>query len=249
MGQHLDRLMRLLLLRWWWRTLLIFIAIGVMVRLGVWQLDRLEQRRALNATIREQLSLPPVSINDAWPDVDVQALRYRRIVARGEFDFEHQFTLTNQRRDGDIGIHLITPLRLEGREEAILVDRGWLPQRFSDPALWSQFDIPGPVTVIGYMGLRGLPPRGRSVSPPDAETRTAYYIDPEAVQTQVAYPLLPFYLEWTEGRDQELPYPPSREFDLSDGPHLGYAIQWFAFALIFALGYGYWVYRAARGST
>jgi surfeit locus 1 family protein len=53
------------------------------------------------------------------------------------------------------------------------------------------------------------------------------------------YRLLPFYLVQTppDGVQEDLPYRVSVDYDLSEGPHLGYAIQWFLFATVLAIGY------------
>jgi surfeit locus 1 family protein len=64
-------------------------------------------------------------------------------------------------------------------------------------------------------------------------------VDIPAIQAQVPYELLPVYLLQVppEGNATQLPYRAEPEVDLSDGPHLGYAIQWFIFSLILGIIY------------
>jgi surfeit locus 1 family protein len=90
-------------------------------------------------------------------------------------------------------------------------------------------------------------------------------VDIQAIQAQMPYELLPVYvLEsatedvqfLSEGMqsapddgDSDLPYRPEPEFDLSNGPHLGYAIQWFIFALILGIVYVSYVRKKEAGAN
>lgn len=229
--------------RWWWVTLLVIVAIAVMIRLSVWQFDRLQQRRAANALLRQQLEAAPLSLTEA--DLDGTALTAmpdRRVIASGVYDFSEQILLKVQNYQGNAGAHLVTPLRLEGREEAILVDRGWIPESQTDASEWSQFDEPGPVTVEGVLQLTET---ARGVEPPAEPQAEWFRIDVEAIERQMPYPLLPVYLLQTPESvgEQELPYREAHEFDLSEGPHLSYALQWAIFAGMLGVGYVVFVYR------
>lgn len=228
--------------QYWWATLVVLLGMAVLARLGMWQLDRLEQRKARNAEIVRQLELPPLSLTDEPLAEDLTSLKNRRATARGEFDFSNQVALLYQNLQDTPGIHLITPLVIEGSSQAVLVDRGWLPIDQAAPENWSQFDEPGPVSVTGFIRLsETLPARAgdapqRQVAEPQSEW---YRVDIEAIQGQVPYELLPVYILQSppEDRDITLPYEVEPEFDLSNGPHLGYAIQWFTFALILGIMY------------
>jgi surfeit locus 1 family protein len=73
-----------------------------------------------------------------------------------------------------------------------------------------------------------------------------YRVDTAVIQTQLPYDLQPVYLVIPpdETGNNQWPYRQPREVDISDGPHLGYALQWFAFALIAIVGYAYFVRRS-----
>jgi surfeit locus 1 family protein len=223
--------------QWWWVTLVVLLGMAVLGRLGVWQLDRLDQRRARNAELIQQLALPPLSLGAEPLPHDLKSLKNRQATARGEFDFSHQIALMHQNQANAPGIHLIAPLVIEGGAQAVLVDRGWLPSEYAAPETWSQFDESGPENVTGFIQLtQTLPASAQGVARSmPAEPRTEWYrVDVEAVQAQMPYDLLPFYLFQSPTGDEAggLPYRAQPEFDLSEGPHLGYAIQWFIFALI-----------------
>jgi surfeit locus 1 family protein len=240
-GSGLALLRTLLDRRHWWVTLVVLLGMAFLARLGFWQLDRLEQRRARNAEITRQLALPPLPLNrQSLPD-DLESLKYRRAGARGEFDTSRQVALLYQDWMGAPGIHLVAPLVLDGTSQAVLVDRGWLPQDQADAHHWSAYDETAPVDVTGYVRLSQTLPGEREAIPAGPQSEW-YRLDVEAIQAQMPYDLLPIYLlqEPAPG-DTRLPYEGEPEFDLSDGPHLGYAIQWFIFALILGVVYVYYV--------
>lgn len=234
--------------RWWWVTILVLVAIAVMVRLSVWQMDRLEQRRAANAVLQEQLAAEPLNLNEvALQETDLTEIPDRRVVATGNFDFSEQILLKVQNFQGAAGAHLVAPLRLEGREEAVLVDRGWIPEAESAPASWSRFDEPGAVTVEGVIQLTET---ARRVTPPDEPQQEWFRVNVEAIERQLPYDLLPIYVLQTpppEG-NRALPFREQPEVDLSEGPHLSYAVQWAAFALMLGVGYVVFVYRQETGA-
>jgi surfeit locus 1 family protein len=229
--------------RWLLTTLVVLAGMAVLVRLGFWQLDRLEQRQARNALVVQQLAAEPLDLNAGPLPADLSQVTDHRVVARGEFDFAQQVALTDQIWEGRPGVHLVAPLLLAGSDEAVLVDRGWIPFEDSAPEEWSRFDEPGLQTVSGFLQPSQPPPRGGSPALAAGPLRAWYRVDVEAIQAQVPYPLLPVYLlqtppeEGQEGAVQSLPYRPRPEVDLSEGRHLGYAVQFFLFALILGAGY------------
>jgi surfeit locus 1 family protein len=226
--------------RWWWVTLLVLAGIGVLVSLGDWQLDRLGQRRAANAILREQLAAKPVNLND--PDLQIAALAVmpdRAVTVSGEFVYSDQLWLKLQNYAGQAGGHLIAPLRIAGRDDAILVDRGWVPYEDADPARWAQYDEPGEVTVGGVIQLSDA---SEQATEPAGDSREWFRIDVEAIEARLPYELLPVYVLQT-GERQTPPLREQPEVDLSEGPHLSYAIQWFAFALMLGVGYFFYVRR------
>jgi surfeit locus 1 family protein len=187
------------------------IAVAAMcVRLGIWQLDRLGQRRARNAGLAGRLALPPLVLRGGTITAD--SARQRRVVARGVYEFSAERTWPGRSFDGTPGVALITPLRL-GDGSAVLVDRGWVPSPDAFHVDHGLYREPDTAQVTG-MAL--IPPRGRGDVTPEG--------------------FLPFVIQLaTPEPPGGLPrrWPPPA-FD--NGPHLSYAVQWFSFALIALVG-------------
>jgi surfeit locus 1 family protein len=134
---------------------------------------------------------------------------------------------------------------LQDGESAVLVDRGWIPQAQNNASGQAQYNVPGQVTVAGYAAL-SQELSGRETVIPDEPQSEWYRIDIEAIQAQMPYDLLPIYVYAAPGDDQELPYRREQEIDLSEGPHLGYALQWFTFSLGLGIAYIIYIHKYMR---
>ena len=110
--------------RWGGRRSLVVLSLvvaGVCVRLGVWQLDRLKERRRVNATLTASRAVAPVVVVAAGALAD--SLAQRRVVVRGAPDYDRERVWSGRTFDGTPGVALITPVRLADGS-AVLVDRG-----------------------------------------------------------------------------------------------------------------------------
>ena len=226
----------------WSKRLAKLIAVALLVAvtciaLGIWQIARLHQKQQFNAAVRAGLARAPAPINGVLTDgVDPDAVRYRRAVATGTYDTEHGFVLYGRTQDSQAGNHLLTPLLMsDGR--AILVDRGWVPLAVDEPEAPVAAPPSGVVEVEGVLfSSEGDPPGAVDAAGP-AET-TLSRVDLGAIQAQLPYPIDPSYLllqRQTPDQAGVLPAP-SPLPELSDGPHMSYAIQWFTFAAIAIAG-------------
>lgn len=223
---------------WLLGALVAILALG-MVGLGVWQLDRLGQRRAQNALVRARLASAPVDLNQQ-PGANLP--EYQLIRLRGTYDFSQEIVLRNRARLDTPGVHVLTPLRLAGTEWAVLVDRGWIPYLDAERSIRRAYaQPPGEVTLEGIVRPSqqrqyAFQPADPTLSPEQPRLDAWFRVDLEQIQAQVPYPLLPFYVELAPGADPSRLPIAGYEVDLSDGPHLSYAIQWLAFALILVAG-------------
>jgi surfeit locus 1 family protein len=239
--------------RWWWVTLLVMVLMIGLARLGVWQLDRLAERREANAALTEALNAPAIILNDELeelmvyqPEESPKSLANRNAVVTGEFDFDHQIVLRLQPWQGRTGYRLVTPLVIDqssdnGERIAILVDHGWIPQDAynSDYRIYEETDGVG--SVEGYIALTETLMRQASGLPEITDSGIEVYrVDLAVIQPVVPYQLMPVFLRENPRPNEEgdsLPVRIPREIDLSEGPHLGYAIQWFIFSLGLGIGY------------
>lgn len=222
-------------------TVVALVTATICVRLGIWQLDRLEQRRAYNKVFESQLAMPPVELGVAKFD---DSLRFRRAAATGVFDFERQVVLVARSRNGIPGVNIVTPL-LIGDTQAVLVERGWVPspdaRSVNLEALWE----PDTTTAIGVLVAveeRSYPGKGwplylRRANPADLQSSYPYRLAP-LVLRRLEKPTVAA----EQLREIRIP-------ELSNGPHLSYAIQWFSFAAIAVVGSLLFLRSARRGRS
>ena len=190
---------------------------------------------------------------DANTPIDgLATMEYRTVIVRGEYDFSQEVALRGQSWNGTLGARLLTPLRIAGSDRTVLVDRGWVPYEETEDGQWPQYARPGVVEVRGRIqasrnqtgfGFQNDP------TPAPGQRLTAWnQANVEAIAAQMPYPLLPIYIQQAPDPDPDkvLPYAGLDPLDLSDGPHLGYAGQWFLFAVIFAVGYPVFVRHQLR---
>ena len=142
-----------------------------------------------------------------------------------------------------IGRALADAAAHRGSDRAVLVDRGWIPYEETENGRWPQYAQAGVVSVRGRIrasrnqtgfGFQNDP------TPVPGERLTAWnQANVEAIGAQTPYTLLPVYIQQAPDADPDtvLPYAGLAPLDLSDGSHLGYAGQWFMFAIVFAVGY------------
>lgn len=209
------------------------------VRLGFWQLHRLAERRALNARLTARLTAAPASVGDLLRDSATAT--YRRATATGTYDFANEAAIAARTHEGSPGVNLLTPLRVAGSDTAVLVNRGWVyaPDAMTvDFARWLE---PSAATVSGY--LVDIPAQTQS-GPVTASTnaRVIRRIEYDSLAKRFPYPIAPFILVMTgdsapanAARRDSTParLPPPL---MDEGPHLGYAVQWFSFAVIALVG-------------
>ena len=225
--------------RWRWATVAVVLGMLFLVRLGVWQLDRLEWRRGVNAEKLAEMNASPLDLNGDLEGLILEEMINRPVKAVGEYDISNQFLVESQLFESQSGRYLLTPLLLEGSQTAILVNRGWLPDAETD---FVSFDEVGAVEILGRFQRSQTLSGGRATQ---VEGNRIYRIDVGAAADTLPYEVLPVYIlpETAEGINSELPFLPTADLSLDEGNHLSYALQWFSFAILLAIMFVIFVYR------
>ena len=236
--------------RFWLITLAALATMAVTASLGRWQLSRAAQKEALQAAIDARQALPPVDgaqLRSATasparnPDAaapEVQALLHRQAQLRGEWVGEATVFLDNRQMQGRPGFYVVTPLRLEGSNAAVLVQRGWVPRDFQDRTRLPDVPTPaGPVQVAGRLALE--PSRLYALGAAGADegaSRIRQNLDLGAYAAETGLALLPLSLLQTGGPGDGL----QRDWPVIDSgvdKHYGYAFQWFGLCGLVAILY------------
>ena len=220
-----------------WGSAIVLIVALACGRLGFWQLDRLQQKRDRNAATEQRMQEAPLQLSSLMSDT--ASLIFRRVALNGDYDDAHTVIVAGRSLRGVPGVHVLTPLLIGGT--GVLVNRGWMP---SADAARIEIDS---IIEAGPRGLPGLitplPDQYGRGALPDSFQRVWHRMDGQHLIRQFPYPVLPFVV-------QVLPHAGAPQYPvrleppiLDEGPHLGYAIQWFSFAIIAIIGWFALLYR------
>lgn len=210
-------------------TLAAGIAIAATVSLGNWQRGRADEKRAVQQQLEARQALPPEALKGM--ETAVEPLTFRRVVVRGQFEPARQIFLDNKSLDNRVGVHLLTPFRLEGSGRLMLVNRGWLPRPRSYPQMP---DVAAPVGIIEVSGL-AVPPLRRFLELADNTAQGALWqnVTIDRATAHLGEPVFPLIL---------LANTPASGFaviaerpDAGIEKHQGYAFQWYALATLVAI--------------
>ncbi|MBX6333651.1 MAG: hypothetical protein IRY91_17530, partial [Gemmatimonadaceae bacterium] len=216
---------------------------ALFARLGVWQLQRLAERRAFNTQFERRLSAEPVSL-DQLP-TDIALAQYRRVRVTGRYDFDHEIIITARSRQGAPGVYLVTPLIPDGGGRAVLVNRGYVYSPDASTIDRTRWHEPEHATVEGYVHIipSHLARDPRSVANPMAWRA----LDRERLARALPYPVEPYTIIQLAHGERPPGAPTRLELPAMDeGPHKSYAIQWFSFAAIALYGVVYLLWTESR---
>jgi surfeit locus 1 family protein len=211
-------------------------AVVLFARLGMWQLQRADDAKVLQATVAARTQAKPLLLDAASLAGDVAALHWRPVEVRGVWSGDRQILLDNQISHGEAGYFVYTPLRVRGCDCAVLVNRGWLP---AGPR---RDVVPDVGTVAGAASIRGTaapaPASGFGMRPTPGEAMGSdvlrvQRLDPVQLSDWCGVRVLPLTIllapDAPDGFRREW-RPPDPHADR----HIAYAVQWFLFGLIAA---------------
>lgn len=200
-----------------------------------WQYQRGIDRHSRNTLIAEQSQLPTIEFENLAGDIE--QYEWRKISVVGTFDDANQILLRNRYHDGVYGFEQLTLFIFDDRK--IWVDRGWIKAGIDatvPPQL--QPTTEEVVTIEGRLRLDSSLPRGKFFAVSNDSTRNLIsQLDARnGVQTEV------FYIDLISASNSSLnPDVPVDLPELSDGPHMAYALQWVFFGGLVL--YGRWLIR------
>jgi len=219
-----------------WRiTLFTALLFPALVMLGFWQLERAEEKRALESRWAQRQSEAPVELQQLAAE-PVETLAYRRVLLRGEFLPDHYLLLDNRMHRGRFGNEVLGLFRLADTRQLALVNRGWVP---SDPARLSLPEVPEPRGVTRVTGHLYVSPgtpyllAEQQLSPPWPVRIQA--VDMQALQPLVAELGDAGLYPWMVRIDPNTPSALVADWPVvnaSPEKHQGYALQWFTMAAV-----------------
>lgn len=213
-------------------TLAALLLVPLFIHFGQWQWNKASVKEDLQTLLDTRSAEPPMLLPSA--PADPALLRYRQVVVRGSYEPQFQILIDNRIHREQAGYHVLTPLRIEGSDMRVLVNRGWVPA-LADHRQWPQVATPNGVLEVSGMAI--VP--GTRYLTLGAETPSAGSSDWQVVWQNlnlaryakaVAFPLQPLVIQLSPesaagGFARAWPRPDERI-----ERHVGYALQWWGFA-------------------
>lgn len=220
----------------------------LLIALGIWQLERSEEKRAFLELEQQQAASEVLHLSPTTED-NLEALRYRKVEVRGHYDNAHQFLIDNQVSDGKSGYFVLTPFVLKGAAKAVLVNRGWVPLNRDRSVLPNveikklQTTITGRVNSFPRVGIK----LAGADLPTDTWPSVVQVADSNILAKTLGYPLFQFQIKL----DKDLPDGFKREWHTTTimlpEQHTAYAIQWFALALTLTIIFIWYSFKKNDG--
>jgi cytochrome oxidase assembly protein ShyY1 len=212
------------------KTLIALLLVLLCLWAAQWQYHRGVDRHARNTLIVEQSQLPAIELNQLTGNVN--SFEWRTISIQGSFDDKNQILLRNRYNEGVYGFEQLTLFVFDQRK--IWVDRGWIKAGSNatvPPQLQQTNDQS--VRITGRLRLDSSLPQGKFFAVSNnAQRDLVSQLDArKGIQTE------DFYVDLISVSDTAMnPDVPVELPELSDGPHMAYALQWIFFAALVIYG-------------
>ena len=212
-------------------TLATLILLPVLISLGIWQLGRADEKRALLEAQAQMVQLPVYDI--ANEHAKPQDMAHRRLKATGRFDAQYLIYIDNKVHQGKVGYDVVEPLLLENSDVAVLVNRGWIAATESRAVLPSvpHADSLQVIEGLARIETKDVASLGAGNRAGDDWPALVRWIDISEIQKSLPFKLKPYLLLQTNDTQDGL----IREWKFSSSPpekNISYAVQWFSFALL-----------------
>jgi surfeit locus 1 family protein len=214
----------------------------VLLGLGTWQLERLQEKNEINAFRAARVSAPAAELPAVVTDID--EYEFRRVTVRGTFRHDRELIMNGNSQRGNPGKDIITPLIREAGPP-VLINRGWVPPERANPQARAAGQVAGPVTVEGV--LRREPRRLAGVLSwlvpieNDPVRNQWFWFDLPAMAQAAGLPeVAPYYIEAAATPNPGgFPIGGQTMVELPSN-HLQYAITWYSLALALAVIFVVW---------
>lgn len=214
-------------------TLLTLLFIPLFIKFGLWQYHKAEQKQSIQAaynkaTVDSAFKFPLEVLNVAdW--------NYKKVSVTGVYESKYQFLLDNQVEDNRVGYHVITPLKISAKQH-VLVNRGWILGKDIHSEL-PAFNTPAGIqTVTGQVWLPSEKIFSLEDSTIVAKDRQRLqpvwqHMDLDKYRRLVPFAVSPLVIKLDKnsaagGFVRNWQVPTARILT-----HIGYAYQWFGFAI------------------
>lgn len=230
--------------RFWVITLAAVLGVSAGLVLGAWQLSRAAHKNALHADMAARRALPALDGRELAAVKNEADVLWRPVRLRGRWVAGQTVFLDNRQMRGKVGFDVLTPLRIDGGEVVVMVQRGWVQRNFSQRERLPAIQTPTDTVEVGGL-IAPPPPKLYAFAGPEIgairqnldlvefRARTGLPLSTGLSVRQTGPGSEGLLRDWTEpGSGVEKNY--------------GYAFQWFALGVLIAILYVWFQFIAPR---
>ena len=214
----------------WLGVVVLIICVPLFIKLGLWQYNKAQLKQAVQTSYNASLDYDALSLPKKLDNLDMW--KYKKIKITGHYETRYQILLDNQVEENQAGFHVLTPLKIEGRNDYVLINRGWVAGKATHTDLPQ---VSTPEDTLEIVGLVWIPSKKIFTLETAQEKRqwneVWQHMDLERYQKSVPINLLPIVIKLDSNsnaggfvRNWQLPAE-------KIATNMGYAYQWFGFAV------------------
>lgn len=217
-------------------TIVFLLILPILLRLGFWQLDRAEEKKALIDVFKKQDQLGPLKITEKL--TFNEKLNYRTAQVSGSYNRNKQIFIDNKIYQGKTGVNVMTPFKIQNSEYSILVNRGWVPMVIDRSVLPK---INTPIKKINLSGkIKILSKKSFTVGEKFQSNQgwpaLVQWLNIDDLEKKSGLKLLPYIFLLNE-KEQSGYIRDWKPVVMQPEKSISYAVQWFALALALTIIY------------
>ena len=226
--------------------------IVLMINLGLWQFDRYHERLDFNEIVSARIEAQPQDLNELLLEIETgtkttNEAEWLNVFASGEYLDEQTVNAVNRSQGGFSGVDPLTPMRIAGGKQLVLVNRGFIAQ-----SAQNQESAPAPVgtvKILGRVRVSEVRKTGGLSDPADGLLKEVINIDLNRLGQQIQDLNTEIFIEVLKSNPADsMLLVPIADPILSSGSHLSYTAQWFIFSVFVAAGWVVVVRRKLKSS-
>lgn len=214
----------------WLGFLVLIICVPLFIKLGLWQYNKAKLKQEMQTSYNASLDYDALALPARLDNPDMW--KYKKVKITGHYETKYQILLDNQVEQSRAGFHVLTPLKIEGRNDYVLINRGWIAGKATHT------DLPAITTPEGVVEIVGLVwvPSKKIFTLETTQEKSQWnlvwqHMDLERYQKSVSLNVLPIVIKLDSNsnaggfiRNWQLPAE-------KIATNMGYAYQWFGFAV------------------
>ncbi|MBM3350465.1 MAG: SURF1 family protein [Betaproteobacteria bacterium] len=226
----------------WTGLLILMICVPIFIKLGLWQYNKAQLKQEIQSSYDASLDHEALSLPTHFDNPDVW--KHKKVKIKGYYDTRYQIFLDNQVEASRAGFYVLTPLKIEGRPEYVLINRGWVAGGDTHDELPA---IDTPHHSVEVVGLVWIPSKKIFTLESEAQKNqwnvVWQHMDLPRYQVSVPIDVLPIVIKLDSKSDaggfvRNWQLPANKI-----ATNMGYAYQWFGFAIASILIFLYTSFR------